>query len=101
VRLLVVSNEVRRHRLISISYISLLPCHGRGRGFESRRPRHIAKPWARVCNSYGTQVRTQTARGALFLQAFPTAPANVARPGSICRTIWLCALRVISSTAPV
>src|SRR5437899_1674429 len=26
-RLLVVSNEVRRHRLISISYISLLPCH--------------------------------------------------------------------------
>jgi len=36
-----VSNDVRRHRLISISYISLLPCHGRGRGFESRRPRHI------------------------------------------------------------
>jgi len=33
-------NNVRRHRLISISYISLLPCHGRGRGFESRRPRH-------------------------------------------------------------
>jgi hypothetical protein len=23
-----VSNDVRRHRLISISYISLLPCHG-------------------------------------------------------------------------
>jgi hypothetical protein len=35
-----VSNDVRRHRLISISYISLLPCHGRGREFESRRPRH-------------------------------------------------------------
>jgi hypothetical protein len=30
VRLLVASNEVRRHRLISISYISLLPCHRRG-----------------------------------------------------------------------
>ena len=28
VRLLVVSIDVRRHRLISISYISLLPCHG-------------------------------------------------------------------------
>ena len=35
-----VPNDVRRHRLISGSYISLLPCHGRGRGFESRRPRH-------------------------------------------------------------
>ncbi len=35
-----VSERVRRHRLISISYILLLPCHGRGRGFESRRPRH-------------------------------------------------------------
>jgi hypothetical protein len=32
--------DVRRHRLISISYISLLPCQGRGRGFESRRRRH-------------------------------------------------------------
>ena len=31
VRLLLVSNEVRRHRLISISYISQILCHGRGR----------------------------------------------------------------------
>ena len=38
-----VPNDVRRHRLISTSYIPLLPCHGRGRGFESRRPRHIPK----------------------------------------------------------
>jgi predicted nucleic acid-binding protein len=37
---LVVSKDVRRHRLISIDYITALPCHGRGRGFESRRPRH-------------------------------------------------------------
>src|ERR1700738_1289834 len=35
-----VSKDVRRHRLISISYITTLPCHGRGREFESRRPRH-------------------------------------------------------------
>jgi len=32
------SNDVRRHRLISVSYISLLPCHGtarwHGRGRE-------------------------------------------------------------------
>jgi hypothetical protein len=30
-----VPNDVRRRRLISISYMSLLPCHGRGRRFES------------------------------------------------------------------
>src|SRR5260370_16790972 len=40
IRYLVVSKDVRRHRLISISYITTLPCHGRGREFESRRPRH-------------------------------------------------------------
>ncbi len=40
IRYLVVSKDVRRHRLISIVYITTLPCHGRGREFESRRPRH-------------------------------------------------------------
>ena len=40
IRYLVISKDVRRHRLISISYISRGPCHGRGREFESRRPRH-------------------------------------------------------------
>jgi hypothetical protein len=34
IRYLVVSKDVRRHRLISISYITTLPCHGRGREFE-------------------------------------------------------------------
>jgi len=40
-RLRFVSNDVRRHRLMSISYISLLPCHGtvrwNGREREDRR----------------------------------------------------------------
>src|SRR5882762_9570396 len=36
-RYLVVSKDVRRHRLISIDYITALPCHGRGRGFNSHR----------------------------------------------------------------
>jgi multidrug efflux pump subunit AcrB len=36
-RLPFVSNDVRRHRSISMSYLSLLPCHAGGRGFESRR----------------------------------------------------------------
>ena len=34
-----VPSDVRRHRLISSGYIKTL-CHGRGREFESRRPRH-------------------------------------------------------------
>jgi hypothetical protein len=42
-RSLVVSMSVRRHRLISSDYIKTLGCHGRGREFESRRPRHIFK----------------------------------------------------------
>src|SRR6266480_7371492 len=42
-RYLVASKGVRRHRLISISYISHGRCHGRGREFESRRPRHLFK----------------------------------------------------------
>jgi hypothetical protein len=40
IRYLVVSKDVRRHRLISIDYITTLRSHGRGREFESRRPRH-------------------------------------------------------------
>ena len=38
-----VSKDVRRHRLISSDYIKTLPCHGRGREFESRRPRHSSQ----------------------------------------------------------
>ena len=38
IRYLVASKDVRRHRLISIVYITTLPCHGRGREFESRPP---------------------------------------------------------------
>src|ERR1700686_3528921 len=40
-RSLVVPMSVRRHRLISIDYMTALRCHGRGREFESRRPRHF------------------------------------------------------------
>jgi hypothetical protein len=36
-RLPFVSNVVRRHRLISISYISLLPCHGTARWYGRDR----------------------------------------------------------------
>src|SRR6266436_2010675 len=50
---LVVSKDVRRHRLISIDYITALPCHGRGREFESRRPRHFLSEhdWRSQCRS--------------------------------------------------
>jgi hypothetical protein len=43
IRYHVVSKDVRRHRLISINYIKTLCRHGRGREFESRRPRHSFK----------------------------------------------------------
>ena len=43
IRYLVVSIDVRRHRLVSIDYIKTLCCHGRGHQFESRRP-HVVLP---------------------------------------------------------
>jgi hypothetical protein len=43
IRYLVLSKDVRRHRLISIDYITTLRCHGRGCEFESRRPRSFNK----------------------------------------------------------
>src|SRR6202049_5374495 len=48
IRSLVVSKDVRRHRLISIDYITTLRCHGRGREFESRRPRHFFSDTYRI-----------------------------------------------------
>ena len=56
---LVVSKNVRRHRLISISYITTLPCHGRGREFESRRPRHSSKRLRRILSK---PLRARTGR---------------------------------------
>src|SRR5208282_4939891 len=57
VRYRAASNNVRRHRLISISYMSLLPCHGRGREFESRRPRHSFQALATLTSSKSGDVR--------------------------------------------
>jgi hypothetical protein len=56
-----VSNDVRRHRLISISYISLLPCHGRGREFESRRPRHSFEWFTKTVQKQSAAVWVQSA----------------------------------------
>src|SRR4029077_3693066 len=49
-----VSKDVRRHRLISIDYIKTLCCHGRGREFESRRPRSSC-----TCGKFGSPVWEQ------------------------------------------
>jgi len=66
VRLPCTSTDVRRHRLISISYISLLPCHGRGRGFESRRPRHsFQNTWKRLVLKTSTHNSTHKASARL------------------------------------
>ena len=52
-------------RLVSISYGSTLYCHGRGREFESRRPRHILKQLRSIGNRYtiATLVFGQRASG--------------------------------------
>src|SRR6267378_5527855 len=87
---LVVSKDVRRHRLISISYISHGRCHGRGREFESRRPRHfspnIVVPFLR--NAQGglrALARLYTTRGKLCSytrQPTTKAPSSLNRnPG--------------------
>jgi hypothetical protein len=56
IRHLVVSRDIRRHRLISISYISQGRCHGRGREFESRRPRHSFQEVAKIKKSPKSRV---------------------------------------------
>src|SRR6266576_6763192 len=69
---LVVSKDVRRHRLISISYISHGRCHGRGREFESRRPRHIFNDLQQ------TQKKIWVRLGPISLEALrpPRIPSN-------------------------
>ncbi len=71
-RYLAVSKDVRRHRLISISYISQGPCHGRGREFESRRPRHIFN------HLQQTQKKIWVRLGPISLEALrpPRIPSN-------------------------
>jgi len=56
IRYLVVSKDVRRHRLISIDY-----CHGRGREFESRRPRHS---FQKSCTNFAAT--NEGAKGHVF-----------------------------------
>jgi hypothetical protein len=69
-----VSNRVRQHRLISVSYSTLLPCHGRGRGFESRRPRHHSQTrlgwWLRLSSSIPLAIPSATVSG--FVAAAPS-----------------------------
>ena len=71
---LVVSKDVRRHRLISSDYIKTLRCHGRGREFESRRPRHsftkdLAGFW-----KFGAKRPRKTGRNPFLATTWPTVP---------------------------
>ncbi len=60
-----VSKDVRRHRLISSDYIKTLYCHGRGRGFESRRPRHS---FQKTCTGFSETI--EDPKGHVFVPLF-------------------------------
>src|SRR6266436_2579483 len=70
---LVVSKDVRRHRLISRDYITTLRCHGRGREFESRRPRHLFK------HLQQTQKKIWLRLGPISLRSTPPAAYSLER----------------------
>jgi hypothetical protein len=42
------SSCIQLHRGDVVQLVRMLPCHGRGRGFEPRRPRHIPKELRRM-----------------------------------------------------
>src|SRR6202790_4598980 len=77
IRYLVVSKDVRRHRLISISYISHGRCHGRGREFESRRPCHSFPMLTRkVPSTVGIQNMFAGCSGSDLVRALEEAPSH-------------------------
>ena len=82
-----VSTTVRRHRLISRDYIRTLGCHGRGRGFESRRPRHSFQKSS--SNFVETNEGAKGCVSAPFLRPFSSirrvlTRRNVCHPNCFC-----------------
>jgi hypothetical protein len=41
--LTICDQQIIRKSGVVVQLVRTLPCHGRGRGFESRRPRHVFK----------------------------------------------------------
>jgi hypothetical protein len=54
-------------RLVSISYRFHVPCHGRGRGFEPRRPRHT---FPKIYEKYGPKVTPKSGNHRLLSPSF-------------------------------
>ena len=73
-----VSNDVRRHRLISISYLSLLPCHGKARWYgregESIGGNRKESDDCQICGGVVQLVRTAVTQEAAG--SSPVAPAK-------------------------
>ena len=82
-----------QYRYNPISCTSLLPCHGRGRGFESRRPRHsfqaLGMEW---------QAETWEQKGTVS-SSCTRAPPEVISLGRIMPTTLSCACRFCGDIA--
>ena len=77
-------------RQVSISYATRISCHGRGRGFEPRRPRHQSKRVRSMADPKSTEVV-----GAI------RCPSILARFGTTILTTLICAGRLCDATACV
>jgi hypothetical protein len=96
--------------LESTTYVHGYNCHGRGRGFEPRRPRHTFQSTYRM---YGTQVTTKSGHDMGTISAYRAltaiAPDSIVPTGAeivpafetIILTTLLCAARLFEFTACV
>ena len=65
-----------------VQLVRTLPCHGRGREFESRRPRHS---FQKSCTDFDETI--EDPKGHVFVPLFVSLFVSVDLP-SLCSVIW-------------